>query len=381
MAALQRHASDVHIEVYADRVDLKYRIDGVLSEATDPLDVRHHSELVSRIKVMADLDIAEKRVPQDGRFRLRIDKRDIDFRVSILPTEFGEDVVIRILDKSSLSELGHAISLDDLGLAEDDIAELRHAVRAPHGLVLLTGPTGSGKTTTLYGAISELATGEEKIITVEDPIEYQLDGIVQVAVNAKKGMTFASGLRAILRHDPDRIMVGEIRDFETATIALQAALTGHLVLASVHANSSFDVISRFAHWGIDLHDFVSALNGVFAQRLLRQLCPECAVSTDEPAHISELETIPQAHGKIPNWRKACGCEHCFQTGYRGRRAIIEHLRVTPELAEMMVARAPAARLKEAAGRAGMKLLRNSALLSAIDGQTSLTEANRVTSTD
>ncbi len=377
MAALQRTASDVHIEVYADRLDLKYRIDGVLYPATDPIDVRHHAELVSRIKVMADLDIAERRVPQDGRFRLRIEGRDVDFRVSVLPTQFGEDVVIRILDKSGLARLGQALGLEDLGLEPDDAAAMRRAAREPHGLVLMTGPTGSGKTTTLYGAISELATGAEKIITIEDPIEYQLDGIVQIAVNEKKGMTFASGLRAILRHDPDRIMVGEIRDFETATIAVQAALTGHLVFASVHANSSFDVISRFAHWGIDLHDFVSALNGVFAQRLVRKLCPDCAGPAPAPDTARLGRTVPWPNA-VPDWRGPQGCARCFGTGYLGRAAIVEHLDLSPEIADLMIARAPAARMRTAASAQGMRFLRDSALSLAWRGQTSLAEVDRVT---
>lgn len=363
MAALQRQASDVHIEVGSDRVDLKYRIDGVLYPATQPLALKHHAELVSRIKVMADLDIAERRIPQDGRFRLSIDGRDVDFRISILPTQFGEDAVIRILDKSAMSRYGGKLSLSDLGLPDEDIARVRTAVSAPYGLVLVTGPTGSGKTTTLYGALSELAGGAEKIITIEDPIEYQLNDVVQIAVNTKKGMTFASGLRAILRHDPDRIMVGEIRDFETATIAVQAALTGHMVLASVHANSSFDVISRFAHWGIDLHDFVAALNDVFSQRLLRRLCTDCA------------RQIGSVSG--PDYAPA-GCETCFQTGYRGRIAAIEHLKITPELGDLMIERASAARLRDLATGQGAVPLRTAALALAAKGVTSMAEVERTT---
>ena len=368
IGAMQRGASDVHVEAFGDRVELKYRIDGVLYPATDPIDSRHHAELVSRIKVMAELDIAERRVPQDGRFRLRIEGRDVDFRVSVLPAQFGEDVVIRVLDKSSLGTAG-GVSLAGLGLAEPDIRAIRRMAREPHGLVLVTGPTGSGKTTTLYGAISELATGEEKIITIEDPIEYQLDGIVQIAVNAKKGMTFASGLRAILRHDPDRIMVGEIRDLETAQIAVQAALTGHLVLASVHANSAFDVVSRFAHWGIGLGDLVSALNGVFAQRLLRRVCPHCARPDPSPD--------PSVEGE-GRWRRGAGCDACFRTGYAGRTAVVEFLRASPRIAEMLIERAPAPRLRAAAEEEGMVRLRRRALDLARAGVTTLAEVNRVT---
>lgn len=370
MVALQRQASDVHVEVFGDRVDLRYRIDGVLYPATDSLGGSHHAELVSRFKVMADLDIAERRIPQDGRFRLRIDGREVDFRVSVLPTQFGEDVVIRILDKASFARFGGKMRLDDLGLEADDIARLRRSVREPHGLVLITGPTGSGKTTTLYGAMSELATGDEKLITVEDPIEYQLDGIVQVAVNHKKGVTFAKGLRAILRHDPDRIMIGEIRDLETAEIAVQAALTGHLVLASVHANSAFDVISRFTHWGIDLHDLVTATNAVFAQRLLRQICPECR----QPAEMPEDED----NG---DWANGRGCEHCFRSGYLGRVAVMEHLSISTRIAELILARAPTSQLMETAIKEGMVSLRQRAMTLARSGVTTRAEVDRVTFAD
>ncbi len=370
MVALQRLASDIHIEVFGDRVDMRYRIDGVLYPATDSLAASHHAELVSRFKVMAELDIAERRLPQDGRFRLRIDGREVDFRVSILPTQFGEDVVIRVLDKASFARFGGKMKLDDLGFEEEDIARLRRAVREPHGLVLITGPTGSGKTTTLYGAMSELATGGEKLITVEDPIEYQLDGIVQIAVNHKKGVTFAKGLRAILRHDPDRIMIGEIRDLETAEIAVQAALTGHLVLASVHANSAFDVISRFTHWGIDLHDLVTATNAVFAQRLLRTVCLECR----QPA-------APPQDAGAGDWAEGKGCEHCFRSGYLGRVAIMEHLSISTGMAEMILARAPTSQLQETAMTEGMVSLRQRALTLARRGVTTLAEVDRVTFAD
>jgi type IV pilus assembly protein PilB len=370
MVALQRQASDIHVEVFGDRVDLRYRIDGVLYPATDSLGGSHHAELVSRYKVMANLDIAERRLPQDGRFRLRVDGREVDFRVSILPTQFGEDVVIRVLDKASFARFGGKMQLDDLGLEADDIVRLRRSVREPHGLVLITGPTGSGKTTTLYGAMSELANGDEKLITVEDPIEYQLDRIVQVAVNHKKGVTFAKGLRAILRHDPDRIMIGEIRDLETAEIAVQAALTGHLVLASVHANSAFDVVSRFTHWGIDLHDLVTATNAVFAQRLLRKICPECRRSAERPKDES-----------AGDWAEGKGCEHCFQSGYAGRVAIMEHLSISTTIAELILARAPASQLMETALSEGMSSLRQRALKLARRGVTTREEVDRVTFAD
>ncbi|MBT8409347.1 MAG: GspE/PulE family protein [Alphaproteobacteria bacterium] len=377
MAGLQKQVSDIHIEVFADRVDIKYRIDGVLYPATEALDVKHHSELVSRIKVMAELDIAEKRKPQDGRFRLRMDERDVDFRVSVLPTQYGEDVVIRVLDKSAVARFGGRLSLEDLGLAAPDVAWLRRAVREPHGLVLITGPTGSGKTTTLYAALSEMAEGSEKIITIEDPVEYELDRIVQIAVNEKKGLTFASGLRSILRHDPDRIMVGEIRDLETAEIAVQAALTGHLVLASVHANNAIEVISRFTHWGIDLHDFITALNAVLAQRLLRRTCPGCGAPQqigEEALRAAGLDPAAEAGAE---WRAGPGCAACRETGYAGRTAVIERLTMTAEVAELMIRRAPMAELAAAAEASGMTKLRTQALDLARQGVTSLAEVNRV----
>ncbi len=377
MAGLQKQVSDIHIEVFADRVDVKYRIDGVLYPATEALDVNHHAELVSRIKVMADLDIAEKRKPQDGRFRLRIENRDVDFRVSVLPTQYGEDVVIRVLDKSAVARFGGSLTLEDLGLEAEDIAWLRRAVREPHGLVLITGPTGSGKTTTLYGALSELANGTEKIITIEDPVEYELDRIVQIAVNEKKGLTFAAGLRSILRHDPDRIMVGEIRDLETAEIAVQAALTGHLVLASVHANNAIDVISRFTHWGIDLHDFVTALNAVMAQRLLRKACPNCARPVAVSEEVLRDSGLDPALEEETVWREGPGCSTCRNTGYLGRTAVIEHISLTPRVTELMIRRAPGAELLAAAEASGMVSLRAQALALARRGVTSLAEVNRV----
>ena len=375
MAGLQKGVSDIHIEAFSDRVDVKYRIDGVLYPATEPLDVRHHAGLVSRIKVMAELDIAEKRKPQDGRFRLRMEGRDVDFRVSVLPTQYGEDIVIRVLDKQSVARLGGTLGLEDLGLDQDDVTWLRRAVREPHGLVLITGPTGSGKTTTLYAALNEMAQGSEKIITIEDPVEYELDRIVQIAVNEKKGITFAAGLRSILRHDPDRIMVGEIRDLETAEISVQAALTGHLVLASVHANNAIDVISRFTHWGIDLHDFVTALNAVLAQRLLRRNCPNCAQSVSPDPAVLQRAGLQPREGD--NWRAGTGCHVCRNTGYVGRTAVIERLNLTPRVAELMTRRVPGAELLAEAEASGMRSLKTQAFDLARAGITSLDEVNRV----
>ena len=380
MAGLQKQVSDIHIEVYANRVDVKYRIDGILYPASEPIDVAHHAELISRFKVMAALDIAEKRRPQDGRFRLRIEGRDVDFRVSVLPTQYGEDIVIRVLDKAGAQKLGGGISLEGLGFAPDDISWLRKTVREPHGLVLITGPTGSGKTTTLYAALSELVDGREKIITVEDPVEYELDGIVQIAVNEKKGLSFAAGLRSILRHDPDRIMVGEIRDLETAEIAVQAALTGHLVLASVHANNAIDVLSRFTHWGIDLHDFVTALNAVAAQRLLRKACTSCGLRAPaSPDVIAAAGLNPVAEAET-EWVTGKGCPVCRGTGYLGRTAVIERIDVTPEIAELMIRRAPSADILRAAEADGMVPLRAQAEGLARQGITSLAEIARVIQT-
>src|SRR5216110_2997226 len=291
--AIQRRASDIHIETRDNEVVVKYRIDGVLYEALDPIDKRHHSTIISRIKVMSELDIAEKRVPQDGRFKLRLTGRSIDFRVSIVPTAHGEDCVIRILDKESMNKEFKNLRLDVLGFDDEMLAKFRKFIKEPYGMVLVTGPTGSGKTTTLYAALSEIQSPDDKIITIEDPVEYQLRGITQIPVNEKKGLTFARGLRAILRHDPDKIMVGEIRDPETAQIAIQSALTGHLVFTTVHANNVFDVVSRFVHMGVDSHGFVSALSAVMAQRLVRIVCEQCS-----EAYMPSRELLEESHVPI-----------------------------------------------------------------------------------
>ncbi len=377
-AALAKRASDVHIETFEGGIAVKYRIDGVLYPATEVLDRRHHSALISRLKVMAELDIAEKRVPQDGRFKLRMGSRDIDFRVSILPSVHGEDVVIRILDKSAMAEGIEGLSLDHLGMPADVLERFRRAVREPYGMVLITGPTGSGKTTTLYAALSELYTGEEKIITIEDPVEYQLEGIVQVPVNEKKNLTFASGLRSMLRHDPDKIMVGEIRDPETARIAVQSALTGHLVFTTVHANNAFDVLSRFAHMGVDVYSFVSALNCVMAQRLVRLLCPECKREAGVERTLLERSGLDPSRYEDAGWYEPVGCAHCNATGYRGRAAVAEFLDLSPRIRELIVGRRPVSQLRDAAVEEGMRTLREAALGKALAGETTLTEINRVT---
>ena len=379
--ALAKRASDIHIETYEGGIAVKYRIDGVLYPALETLDRRHHGAFVSRLKVMAELDIAEKRVPQDGRFKLRLGARDIDFRLSIIPSVFGEDVVVRILDKSSITEGLRGLRLESLGMAADVLKRFRRAVREPYGMVLITGPTGSGKTTTLYAALSELNAGEEKMITIEDPVEYQLDGVVQIAVNEKKGLTFARGLRSILRHDPDKIMVGEIRDTETAQIAVQSALTGHLVFTTVHANNAFDVVGRFAHMGVDAYSFVSALNCVMAQRLVRLVCRACRREARADAQLLELSGLDPQRYAGHAWVEGAGCEQCHGTGYRGRAAITELLDLSPRVRQMIIDRRPAADLQAAAVEEGMITLRRSALAKALAGDTTLKEINRVTFVD
>jgi len=381
MAAMQRRASDIHIETYEEGIAVKYRIDGVLYSATEPLDPSHHSALISRMKVMAELDIAEKRVPQDGRFKLRLNGRDIDFRVSILPGVFGEDVVIRILDKSSITDDLRRLSLDTLGMAPETLKKFRRAIREPYGMVLITGPTGSGKTTTLYAALSELNSGEEKIITIEDPVEYQLEGIVQIPVNEKKQLTFAKGLRSILRHDPDKIMVGEIRDADTAQIAVQSALTGHLVFTTVHANNAFDVISRFSHMGIDVYSFVSALNCVMAQRLVRKICPECRREVRADRELLEQSGLDVDAYVDHVWHEGAGCSHCNGTGYRGRAAVTELLDLSTRIRDMIIDRRSVSELEAVAVNEGMVTLRQSALSMALAGETTLKEINRVTFVD
>ncbi|HEY6139286.1 MAG TPA: GspE/PulE family protein [Thermoanaerobaculia bacterium] len=376
--AIQRRASDIHIETRDNEVVVKYRIDGVLYEALDPIDKRHHSTIISRIKVMSELDIAEKRVPQDGRFKLRITGRTIDFRVSIVPTAHGEDSVIRILDKESMNSEFKNLRLDVLGFDSDMLVKFRKFIKEPYGMVLVTGPTGSGKTTTLYAALSEIQSSEDKIITIEDPVEYQLRGITQIPVNEKKGLTFARGLRAILRHDPDKIMVGEIRDEETAAIAVQSALTGHLVFTTVHANNVVDVLGRFLNMKVDLYNFVSALNCVLAQRLVRRVCPECKHEVTYPdAFLVESGLDPSDFRGKTFWEGA-GCIDCNGTGFHGRAAISELLDLSDRIRGMILDRRPASEIKKAAKEEGMNFLRESALLKVKEGSTTLREINKVT---
>ncbi len=378
MTALQKHASDIHLETYEHQVIMKYRIDGALYPAMEPLDIQFHSALVSRIKVLSELDITEKRIPQDGRFRMRLGARKVDFRVSILPSIFGEDVVIRILDKEHITADIAELRLDRLGFNGQDLHRFKKAIFEPYGMVLVTGPTGSGKTTTLYAAITEVNTQEDKIVTIEDPVEYQLQGVVQIPVNEKKGLTFARGLRSILRHDPDKIMVGEIRDAETAHIAIQSALTGHLVFTTVHANNAFDVIGRFVNMGIEPYNFVSSLNCILAQRLIRLLCPTCKQAGVVPPELLDVSGLDVSEYRGRPFQGSVGCSECHQTGFRGRAAITEFLSLSDAIREMILARRPSSELRRAALSEGMTTLRQAGLEKVFNGETTLREINRVT---
>src|SRR6266436_4130009 len=376
--ALERRASDIHIEARDSEVAVKYRIDGVLQHAMQPISKDWHSAVLSRIKVLSDLDIAERRVPQDGRFRVKYKGRYIDLRVSIMPASHGEDAVLRVLDKETLSEKFHSLSLDVVGFSADEMRRFRRYIREPYGMVLVTGPTGSGKTTTLYAAINEIKTDEDKIITIEDPVEYQIRGITQIPVNEKKGLTFARGLRSILRHDPDKIMVGEIRDQETAQIAIQSALTGHLVFTTVHANNVVDVLGRFINMGVEPYNFVSALNCVLAQRLVRMICTHCKT----PVQYSDEEL--ESFGLAPSeWRHVPffdgpGCIECGGTGYHGRTAIHELLDLSDRIRELILEKRPSSEIRKAAHEEGMKFLRDSALARVKAGVTTMKEINKVT---
>src|ERR1700756_5002787 len=376
--ALERRASDIHIETRDQEVAIKYRIDGVLHYAMPPIAKDWHSTIISRIKVMSELDIAERRIPQDGRFRVRYKTRLIDFRVSIMPTIYGEDAVLRVLDKESMSEKFSNLSLDVVGFADADLRRFRRYIAEPYGMVLVTGPTGSGKTTTLYAALNEIKTDEDKIITIEDPVEYQIHGITQIPVNEKKGLTFARGLRSILRHDPDKIMVGEIRDTETAQIAIQSALTGHLVFTSVHANNVVDVIGRFLNMGVEPYNFVSALNCILAQRLVRLICESCRTVVHYPPETLEASGLdPQQWSQVSLY-EGQGCIECSGTGFRGRTAIPELLDLSDRIREMILAKKPTSEIRRAAREEGMRFLRESALDKVRLGLTTLKEINKVT---
>jgi len=376
--ALQRRCSDIHIETRDDSVVIKYRIDGVLQQAMQPIAKEHHSTIISRIKVMSELDISERRVPQDGRFRVRFNGRSIDFRVSIMPSIHGEDAVLRVLDKESMSEKFHKLTLDVVGFGDEDLRKFRRYIKEPYGMVLVTGPTGSGKTTTLYAALNEIKTDEDKLITIEDPVEYQIRGITQIPVNEKKGLTFARGLRSILRHDPDKIMVGEIRDTETAQIAINSALTGHLVFTTVHANNVVDVLGRFLNMGVEAYNFVSALNCILAQRLVRLICEFC--KKEVHYSVEELEASgldPKEWATIPFYEGE-GCIECAGTGFRGRTAIHELLELTDNVREMILAKKPSSEIRRTAKDEGMHFLRESAIDRVKRGLTTLKEINKVT---
>jgi type IV pilus assembly protein PilB len=376
--ALERRASDIHIETRDQEVAIKYRIDGVLHQAMPPISKDWHSTIISRIKVMSELDIAERRVPQDGRFRVRYKNRLIDFRVSIMPTIHGEDAVLRVLDKESMSEKFSKLSLDVVGFSDNDLVKFRRYIKEPYGMVLVTGPTGSGKTTTLYAAISEIKNEEDKIVTIEDPVEYQIKGITQIPVNEKKGLTFARGLRSILRHDPDKVMVGEIRDQETAQIAINAALTGHLVFTTVHANNVLDVLGRFLNMGVEAYNFVSALNCILAQRLVRLICPHCKKAVEYPDSYLEESGLHPDDWRDTTFYEGAGCFECGGSGFRGRTAIHELLDLSERIREMILNRRPASEIRRAAREEGMTFLRESALEKVVAGVTTLKEINKVT---
>ncbi|MCJ7556187.1 MAG: GspE/PulE family protein [Gammaproteobacteria bacterium] len=376
--ALRAGASDIHIETGSAALEIRYRIDGVLMHVASVAGADIAEQVISRVKVMSELDIAERRIPQDGRFKSAYDGRPIDFRVSIMPSSFGEDAVLRVLDKQAVTTQMTELTLSSLGFADGMIGALRKLSDRPYGMLLVTGPTGSGKTTTLYAALSETNSGAGKVVTIEDPVEYELPGVLQIPVNEKKGLTFARGLRSILRHDPDKIMVGEIRDPETAQIAIQSALTGHLVFTTVHANNVFDVLSRFTHMGVDPYSFVSALNGILAQRLLRVVCSKCAEKIVPTTAMLEATGEPLEVASAFNWRVGRGCSDCRGTGYKGRKAVGELLVLSDELREAIVERVPVRRLKELARKEGLKSINSAAMDMVRDGLTTIEEVNRVT---
>ncbi len=378
LSALQKRASDIHIEASDEAVQVRLRLDGILTPAMEPLDAKLHAPLISRLKVMSELDIAERRVPQDGRFRMRMDHKTVDFRVSILPSAYGESVVIRILDREAITAGVTALRLDSLGFNREDLRKFRRSITEPYGMVLVTGPTGSGKTTTLYAAISEINIADDKIITIEDPVEYQLCGVVQIPVNEKKGLTFARGLRSILRHDPDKIMVGEIRDAETAQIAIQSALTGHLVFTTVHANNAFDVIGRFVNMGIEPYNFVSSLNCILAQRLVRTLCMNCREEAALDQALAQESGLDYTQFKDVPVYEPRGCPECHNTGFHGRQCITEFLDLTHPVKEMILDKKPPSEIRKLVVAEGMTSLREAALEKVWSGATSLKEINRVT---
>lgn len=375
--ALQSRASDIHLSAIPDGLEVKYRIDGVLHAIRQCAGAQHAEQVISRVKVLSCMDIAERRVPQDGRFKALIHQQPIDFRVSVIPGIHGEDAVLRVLDMSR----DQTLNLSSLGFDEYSQQAIRQLTHKPHGMVLVTGPTGSGKSTTLYATLSELNSGENKIITIEDPVEYQLSGVLQIPVNDRKGFTFARGLRAILRHDPDIILVGEIRDGETAGIAVQAALTGHVVLSSVHANNVFSVLERFLYMQVDPASLITALNGVVAQRLVRTICSSCAVDTAPDDEALAAWQASHLREISPRWMRGQGCELCRHSGYHGRLALAEVLSFSDAMKEALLARSAARVLRQVALADGFIPLKEIALRAVLEGKTTLQEVNRVIAHD
>lgn len=374
-SAFRAGASDIHFECDRAGVTVKLRRDGVMSRLSRMDGAQRAEEVISRIKVLAQLDITERRTPQDGRFRFAIGEASIDLRVSIMPSVHGEDAVLRLLDKAQLRSRSEGVSLDLLGFDAGSAERIRELAELPHGMLLVTGPTGSGKTTTVYAVLSEINNGLEKIITIEDPVEYELPGVLQIPVNERKGLTFAKGLRSILRHDPDRILVGEIRDAETAEIAVQSALTGHQVFTTVHANSVFDVTGRFRHFGLDMFGFMSSLNGVIVQRLVRRLCPACAESRAATEREGRwLDSLGITTSELP---KAVGCESCGGTGYRGRSVIAEVHSVDDRLRDLVTSSAPVSELREHVASTGVATLGSRAAELMLSGATTAEEIKRV----
>jgi len=370
--AYKQRASDIHIEPFETELVLRYRVDGILYEIMRPPH-KAQASIISRIKIMANLNIAEKRLPQDGRFRVRIAGKDVDVRVSTLPTAFGERVVLRLLDKSS-----EVLSLEEIGMDKGLLRQVDGMIHKSHGIFLVTGPTGSGKTTTLYAALSRLNSREKNIITVEDPIEYQLAGVGQIQVNPKINLTFAAGLRSILRQDPDIIMVGEIRDGETAEIAVQSALTGHMVFSTLHTNDAAGALTRLVEMGIEPFLAASSIVGILAQRLVRRICPHCRESYRPDKAVVEEMGLTGALPPEAVFYRGRGCDQCLNIGYRGRSGIYELLTVDDEVRALLLQNKDSATIKNSAMRRGMTTLRDAGLAKALKGETTIEEVMRVT---
>jgi len=374
--AIQTGASDIHFECNRSGIDVKLRLDGVMQRFARMDSTASAQEVVSRIKVLAQLDITERRLPQDGRFRYGSESEGIDFRVSIMPSIHGEDAVLRLLDKRQFTANSRHISMEALGFETHVAERIRKLAHEPNGMMLVTGPTGSGKTTTLYAVLSEINDGLQKVITIEDPVEYELEGVLQIPVNERKGLTFARGLRSILRHDPDQILVGEIRDSETAEIAVQASLTGHQVFTTVHANNVADIMGRFKHFGLDMFGFISALNAIIVQRLIRKLCPHCAgvraITAEECRYFEAVGLEPPASLPV-----AKGCENCHDSGYTGRFVIVELHQITDEFRDMVLGNVSLTAMKKYFRSQGIRSLETEGLAHVATSRTTLEELQRV----